>query len=186
MSTKSIQIQTNPAPTPTQPAVFAPSAVVANAGDNLTWHNADSQDHWPAPSASHPADWIQYKIPPNSESRGDVALAKNVVSVTAATNTNPIVLTFNSPSPASGSPVTIAYAAPKPAPPTPSPWSAVKGALVATKTGANSCSVPIDGSAFGPFSAASGTLTIALPYTLNYVCALHPAETGTVTVNPQQ
>jgi len=48
MSTKSIQIQPNPHPTPTQPAVFAPAAVVANAGDNLTWYNADQRDHWPA------------------------------------------------------------------------------------------------------------------------------------------
>jgi hypothetical protein len=26
---------------------------------------------------------------------------------------------------------------------------------------------------------------MAIPYTLNYVCALHPAETGSITVNPQ-
>jgi hypothetical protein len=182
MSTKSIQIQKNPTPTPSQPAVFAPKVVVANAGDNLTWHNADTQDHWPAPSASQPKDWIQFQIPPNSESRGDVALAKNVVSVTAATNANPVVLTFNGPAPATGSPVGITYAKGSDAT---SKWSAVKGSFVATKAGPNSCSIPVDGSTFGPFTAASGTLAIALPYTLNYVCALHPEETGTITVNPQ-
>jgi hypothetical protein len=33
-----------------------------------------------------------------------------------------------------------------------------------------------------------GLITIAKPgpYTLDYVCALHPEETGTITVNPQQ
>jgi plastocyanin len=190
MSTQSIQIKKNPTPTPSQPAVFDPKAVTANAGDNLRWHNADSQDHWPAPTKDHPTDWIQFKIPPNSESRGDVALATNSVSVTAATAANPIVLTFSGPAPATGSPVAITYAAPpKPPPPAPpppaSPWAAVKGPFVATKVGPNSCSIPINGSTFGPFSSASGTLTIALPYTLNYVCALHPDETGTITVNPQ-
>lgn len=183
MSTLSIQIQKNPIPTPKQPAVFAPKAVVANAGDNLTWHNADTQDHWPAPSAAHPTDWIQYKIPPNGESRGDVTLAKNAVAVTAATNANPVVLTFSGPAPATGAPVALTYTAPQGAPA--SQWSKVKGPFVATKVSANSCSIPIDSSGFGLLSAAPGTLSIALPYTLNYVCALHPDETGTITVNPQ-
>lgn len=182
MSTFSIKIQKNPTPTPNQPAVFNPKAVVANAGDNLTWNNTDDQDHWPAPSAAHPTDWIQFKIPPKSESRGDVALATNAVGVTAATNANPVVLTFNGPAPASGSPVALTYA--KGSDPA-SKWSAVKGRFVAIKVGPNSCSIAVDGSTFGPFTAASGTLTIALPYTLNYLCALHPDETGTITVNPQ-
>jgi hypothetical protein len=188
MSTISIQIQKNPNPTPKQPGVFAPKAVVANAGDNLTWHNADDQDHWPAPSAANPSGWVQFPIPPNSESRGDVALGKNVVNVTAATNANPVVLTLNGPAPATGTSVTIAYTAPNPPPATPSKWAAVKGTFVATKVSSNSCSIPVDSSGFGPFSpASSGTLaiTIPLPYTLNYLCALHPDETGTITVNTQ-
>jgi plastocyanin len=183
MSTLSIQIQKNPNPTPSQPAVFAPKVVVANAGDNLTWHNADDQDHWPAPSAAHPTDWIQFQIPPNSESRGDVALARNVVNVTAATTANPVMLTFNGPAPATGAPVALIYTAPKGA--ASSPWSKVNGPFVATNPGPNSCSIPVDSSTFGPLSAAPGTLSIALPYTLNYLCALHPDETGTITVNPQ-
>lgn len=183
MSTLSIQIQKNPNPTPSQPAVFSPKAVVANAGDNLTWHNADNQNHWPAPTAAQPADWIQFQIPPNSESRGDVTLAPNSFSVTAATSANPVVLTFNGPAPATGAPVALTYTAPKGSPA--SPWSKVNGPFVATKAGSNSCSIKVDGSTFGPLSAAPGTLSIALPYTLNYVCALHPDETGTITVNPQ-
>jgi hypothetical protein len=190
MSTQSIKIQKNPTPTPTQPAVFAPKAAVANAGDTLTWHNADGQDHWPAPSVADKTGWRQFQIPPNSESRGDVALAKNAFGVTGATNANPVVLTFNGPAPATGAPVTLTYAKPPapppPAPPPPaSPWAAVKGPFVATYVSPNSCSIPIDSSTFGLFSAASGTLTIALPYTLNYLCALHSDETGTITVNPQ-
>jgi hypothetical protein len=188
MSTQSIKIQKNPTPTPSQPAVFAPKAVVANAGDTLTWHNADGQDHWPAPSAANPSGWIQFPIPPNSESRGDVALGKNILNVTAATNANPVVLTLNGPAPATGTSVTIAYTAPNP-PPTPaSPWAAVKGTFVVTKVASNSCSISVNSSGFGPFlPASSGTLamTIPLPYTLNYLCALHPDETGTITVNTQ-
>ena len=185
MSTQSIQIQKNLNPTPSQPAMFAPRAVVANAGDTITWHNADQQDHWPAPSASNPKGWIQFQIPPGGESRGDVALASNSVAVTAATNANPLVLTLNGAAPATGTPVTIAYAAPKtPAQPA-SAWAVVKGPFVATNRGPNSCSIPLDSSGLGPFSPAAGTLTVALPYTLSYVCALHPAETGTIAVNPQ-
>lgn len=30
------------------------------------------------------------------------------------------------------------------------------------------------------------TTTPSAPYTLNYVCAIHPDETGQITVNPQQ
>jgi plastocyanin len=187
MSTKSVQIQRNPAPTPRQPGEFAPKALVANAGDNVTWHNTDNQDHWPAPSASNPTGWIQFKIPPNSESRGDVALAKNSFNVTAATNASPVVVTINGPAPVSGTSVTLAYTAPTPPLNPASPWANFKGTLVATKVGPNSCSVPLNGSTFGPWSPASGTLTVTvlLPYTLNYVCALHPDETGTITVNPQ-
>ena len=185
MSTKSVQIQTNPTPTPKQPGEFAPKALVANAGDNVTWHNADSQDHWPAPDKSNPTGWIQFKIPAGGESRGDVALARNPFNVTAATNANPVVVTINGPAPVSGQPVGLAYAAPVPPLPTPSKWAGFKGIFKATNVGTNSLSIPLDCSTFGPWSPASGTLTVFLPYTLNYVCALHPDETGTITVNPQ-
>jgi hypothetical protein len=113
-----------------------------------------------------------------------VALATNSFSVTAATNANPVALTFSGPAPATGAPVALIYTAPKGA--ASSPWSKLNGAFVATKVGPSSCSIPIDSSTFGPLSAAPGTLTIALPYTLNYLCALHPDETGTITVNPQR
>jgi len=192
MSTQSIQIKKDPTPTPSQPAVFAPKTVVANAGDNLTWHNADAQPHWPAPSAANPTGWLQYQIPSGGNSRGDVALATNILNVTAATNANPVVLTLNGPAPPTGTEVTMTYTAPPdPAPPAPAPdeskWSAVDGTFKATRLGPNTCSIPVDSSTFGAFTPAAGALamTIPLPYTLNYVCALHPDETGTITVNPQ-
>jgi hypothetical protein len=182
MSTQSIQIKKNPTPTPSQPAVFAPKTVVANAGDNLTWHNADGHPHWPAPSAANPSGWLQYQIPSGGNSRGDVALAANTLNVTAATNANPVVLTLNGPAPPTGTVVTMASTAPDE-----SDWSKVNGPFPATKLGPNTCSIPVDSSAFGALTPAVGalTLTIPLPYTLNYVCALHPDETGTITVNPQ-
>ena len=168
--------------------MFAPKAVVANAGDNVTWHNADDQDHWPAPSASNPTGWIQFRIPPDSESRGDVALATNFVSVTAATNANPVVLTLNGPAPASGH-VSHDHLHRTPTPPAPAPphrrgrssrghsWRPTWARTVVRFRSIARALVP-----FHPRPARSPS---PLPYTLNYLCALHPDETGTITVNPQ-
>jgi hypothetical protein len=184
MSTQQIHIQTNPAPTKAQPGVFAPQAVSANAGDNLTWVNNDRQDHWPAPSATDPKGWIEYQIPPGSESRGDLALGANTVTVTAASNANPTVLTVSGAAPATGVTVRLNYAPPRPGPNPASPWQAATNGktFVVTNVGASSCSIPLDSTPLGPLV---GTVTMAIPYTLHYVCALHPAETGTITVNPQ-
>jgi len=52
MSTLQVKIIPNSSPTPTQPAVFSPQALTANAGDNVTWFNDDKQAHWPAPTAT--------------------------------------------------------------------------------------------------------------------------------------
>jgi plastocyanin len=185
MSTQQIQINGNTPPTPAQPGVFSPQAVTASAGDNLTWVNNDSQDHWPAPSAANKTGWFQYQIPAGSESRGDVALSANTVTVTAATNADQAVFTTQGPAPATGVTVRLNYKAPNPAPKPPSPWLAATNgkSFVATNLGPSSCSIPLKSTTLGPLV---GTITIAIPYTLNYVCALHPAETGTITVNPQQ
>jgi hypothetical protein len=55
----------------------------------------------------------------------------------------------------------------------------------ATNLGPNLCSVPLNSTNAGPLD---GQITISMPgaYTIKYVCALHPAETGTIVVNPQQ
>ena len=105
MSTQMIEIIPNPTPSSGQPGAFAPQAAVSYAYDTITWHNCDSQAHWPAPGASNPTGWFKYQIPPGGTS---------------------------------------------------------------------------DTLAPGPNS------TPTAPYTLNYVCANHPEETGTITVNPQQ
>jgi plastocyanin len=104
MSTQTIDIRTNPTPTPGQPAVFSPRAATANDGDTIIWRNSDSQPHWPAPSASNPTGWFQYQIP----------------------------------------------------------------------AGATSDTLAVGPNASNPNQ----------PYTLNYVCANHPGETGQITVNP--
>lgn len=187
MSTQSIAIKTNPVATADQPAIFAPRNVVAFAGDNLTWHNDDSQNHWPAPGVGDRTGFFQYQIPPGSESRGDLALGPYSVQVLSATNAPAVVLTLNGSAPASGTTITLAYAAPAPAPAQPSPWAAASGAFVATNVNDTSCSIPLDTSTFGAFDpATSGSISFPMPYTLSYVCALHPAETGTILVNPQQ
>jgi plastocyanin len=184
MSTQQIQIKANKSPTPAKPGAFSPQAVTANAGDNLTWVNNDSHAHWPAPSASDKTGWIEFQIPPGSESRGDLALSANIITVTGATNAVQTVFATSGAPPATGITVRLNYAPPKPAPNPPSPWLAATNgkSFVATNLGPGSCSIPLDSTTFGPLV---GTITIAIPYTLNYVCALHPAETGTITVNPQ-
>jgi plastocyanin len=106
MSTQMIEINPNPTPTPNQPAVFVPQAATANAGDTVTWHNGDTQAHWPAPNASNKTGWFPYQMPAGATSR-TLALGPN------------------------------------------------------TPPNQNQ------------------------PYTLHYICANHPNETGQITVNPQ-
>jgi plastocyanin len=106
MSTQMIQINPNPTPTQGQPAVFAPKVVTVYAYDTITWHNADTQAHQPAPSAANPTGWFDYQIPAGATS---------------------------------------------------------------------------DTLAPGP-----NTADASQPYNLKYVCAIHPGETGQITVNPPQ
>ncbi len=187
MSTQQIKIKTKASPTGSQPGEFSPRAVTANAGDNLTWFNQDSQDHWPAPSAAQKTGWLPYQIPAGSESRGDLALGPNAAYVATATNANPVVFTTRGSAPATGVTVKLSYSPPSPPPSPASPWAAATNgkSFVATNLGPDTCSIPLDGTALGPLV---GLITIAKPgpYTLDYVCALHPEETGTITVNPQQ
>lgn len=186
MSTQQIQIQPNTPPTPSQPGKFVPAAVTANAGDDLTWYNGDTQAHWPTPSAANKSAWFRTQIPPGGTSDGQVALGPNAVLVRAATNANPVVFTVLGPAPATGTLVTLSFAQPAGAPP--SKWKAPVTAIKnkpATNLGPNQCSVALDSTSLGPLD---GQITITMPgaYTINYVCALHPAESGTITVNPQQ
>jgi hypothetical protein len=182
MSTQQIQIQPNSPPTASQPGVFSPQKVTANAGDNLTWVNNDSHDHWPAPSVANRTAWFAYQIPPGSES-GDLALGPNTVTATVATIGSPTVLTTSGAAPATGQTVLLRFS---PTTTPPGPWqTATNGkSFVATNLGANSCSIPLDSTGFAA-PGAKDKITMAIPYTLNYVCALHPAETGSITVNPQ-
>ncbi|HLK69643.1 MAG TPA: hypothetical protein VKU19_39710 [Bryobacteraceae bacterium] len=184
MSTQQIQINPKDKPSHSQPAVFSPQNVAANAGDNLTWVNNDKQDHWPAPSASDKAGWFPYQIPAGSES-GDLALGANAINALGATNASPTVLSTQGPAPATGTTVTLTYKPTNPPPPTESPWlKATNGkSFVVTNLDVRSCSIPLDSTGLGPFTGLL-VLGIGGPYTLQYVCALHPAETGTIVVNP--
>ena len=182
MSTQSVTIKPNPKPTPSQPGVFSPQQVIVSAGDTLSWNNQDKNAHWPAPSAANPTGFIEFQIPAGSSSRGDLAPGANIINIVTASNAPAAVFTTGGGAPATGVTVRLTYTAgsqPN------SPWAAAKGNLVATNLGANSFSVPLNTSAFGAFSAASGSISFPLAYTLNYVCALHPAETGSIVVNPQ-
>lgn len=188
MSTQQVQIQPNTPPTPSQPGKFVPAAVTAFAGDNLTWFNGDRQAHWPTPNAANKTDWFRTQIAPGESSDGQVALGLNQVVVIAATNANPVVFTVQGPAPATGTLVTLSFATPDGSE---SPWEGAVQNLTqptsATNLGPNRCSIPaLDSTNLGPLG--NGQIIISIPgaYTINYVCALHPAETGTITVNPQQ
>jgi hypothetical protein len=176
-----ILIVPNSPPTPSQPAKFSPQTLATNAGDNLTWTNNDSHAHWPAPSAASKTDWFQYQIPPGSESPGTLALGPNAISVSAVTPGSPTVFTTKSNAPASGVTVKLTYSPTSNPPPA---WqTAVHGkSFVVTNLGATSCSIPLDSSALG---VPANQITMFAPYVINYVCALHPDETGTLNVNPQ-
>ena len=63
MSTFKITI--NPGP----PAKFNPSPQVIASNDTVFWFNADQKEaHWPAPSKADPTGYMNYQIPPNSQS----------------------------------------------------------------------------------------------------------------------
>jgi len=187
MSTQQIQIQPNTPPTSSQPGKFTPPAATANAGDNITWNNTDRQAHWPTPNTSNKTAWFRTQIEPGETSDGQVSFGPHAVIVTAATNDNPVVFTVKGPAPATGTLVTLSFA-PQQTPPT-SKWQTPVLAIQnqpATNLGPNTCSVALDSTSLGRLE--DGQITINMPgaYTINYVCALHPAETGTITVNPQQ
>jgi plastocyanin len=183
MSTQQIQIQPNPVKSSTQPGVFNPQAIIVNAGDNLTWVNNDKHDHWPAPSADNQTGWFAFQIPPHSPS-SDLALGPNPLNVTTVSNASPASLTVSGTAPETGVTVKLGYNNPSTGSPSAAWKAAVNGkSFVVTNIGAGAVTIPLDTSALGPIV---GSITMFVPYTLNYVCALHPAETGTITVNPQQ
>jgi plastocyanin len=189
MSTQQIQIQPNTPPTPSQPGKFVPGAVTAYAGDNLTWFNGDGQAHWPTPNAASKTAWFRTQIAPGETSDGQVALGPNQVIVIEATNANPVVFTVQGPAPATGAMVTLFFAAPDGSPD--SPWQdAIQNLTMPTPArnlGPSRCSIPaLNSSNLGPLG--NGQIIVSIPgaYTINYVCALHPAETGIITVDPQQ
>jgi plastocyanin len=54
---------------PGYPAAFAPSPLTVVVNDSVFWHNSDPANaHWPAPSATNPKGWLDFQIPPDSES----------------------------------------------------------------------------------------------------------------------
>ena len=51
-----------------KPAVFSPSPLKVYPNDSVSWYNADSVAHWPAPSAANPKAWLDYQVAPDYES----------------------------------------------------------------------------------------------------------------------
>ena len=51
------------------PAKFTPNPQIVFVNDSVFWFNADqTQAHWPAPSKADPKGFMDYQIPPNSQS----------------------------------------------------------------------------------------------------------------------
>jgi len=51
------------------PAVYDPNPQTVYVNDSVFWFNGDPNEaHWPAPSASDQQGFIEYQIPPNTQS----------------------------------------------------------------------------------------------------------------------
>ena len=173
-----IQIVPNTPPTAAEPGKFSPQAASSFNGDSITWFNGDSQDHWPAPSAADKSAWVKQVIKPGTPGNGSVSPAPYTTTATAASSANPAVLTVGTPSPNQGQIVNLSYSG------NDANWKAAVKAVppgsVITALGGNQYTVAgLNGQGLAPFT---GSITITMPYTLNYVCALHPAETGSISV----
>src|SRR5258708_18150148 len=140
MSTQVIQIQKNSTPTPLQPAVFDPQAAVANAGDTITFNNADSQAHWPAPSAANQTGFFPFEIIAGAQS-GNLGLAPNVIAVTAASATDPVILTTAAPAPATGAIVQIKGATGN--------WTPINKRFTVVNKSPTTFAIDVKGSTFG-------------------------------------
>ena len=54
---------------PGTPATFDPNPRTGFVNDNIFWQNADPKlAHWPTPDVSKPKFWLDFQIPPNTES----------------------------------------------------------------------------------------------------------------------
>ena len=54
---------------PGLPAEFNPNPQEVFVNDSVFWFNADpTQAHWPAPSTADPKGFMDYQIPPNTQS----------------------------------------------------------------------------------------------------------------------
>ena len=54
---------------PGSPATFDPNPITVVQNDSVFWHNSDPKNaHWPAPSADNKTAWLDFQVPPNSES----------------------------------------------------------------------------------------------------------------------
>ncbi|PWT86599.1 MAG: hypothetical protein C5B56_12185 [Proteobacteria bacterium] len=173
-----IRIVSNTPPTTNEPGKFIPQAASSFYGDNITWFNSDGQQHWPAPNITDKNAWVKQVIPPHSPGNGAITPAPYTTTVSAATNANPAVLTITSPAPNQGDLVNLSYAG------SDTGWQAAVNAVPAgsavTALGGNQYTVAgLNGQGLNPFA---GTITINLPYTLNYICAEHPDETGSIRV----
>jgi hypothetical protein len=173
-----IQIVPNTPPTTSQPGKFSPQAASSFNGDSITWFNGDSEQHWPAPNATDKTAWVKQAIEPGTPGNGSVSPAPYTSTASGATSANPAVLTVAAPSPSQGNKVNLSYTG------SDAKWKAAVSAVpkgsVITALGGNQYTVAgLNGQGLPPFT---GSITITMPYTLKYVCALHPDETGSISV----
>ena len=178
-----IRIVPNTPPTASEPGKFSPQAASSFYGDSITWFNGDSHEHWPAPNATDKTAWVRQEIKPGTPGNGSLSPAPYTTTASAATSANPAVLTVAAPGPQTGDKVNLSYKG------SDNNWSAAVSAVpkgsVVTALGGNQYTVAgLNGQGLAAFT---GTITISLPYTLSYICALHPDEKGSIRaeVNPQ-
>lgn len=98
------------------------------------------------------------------------AQAPSTVTVTAATNTNPVVFTatahgFDFQTAATTTPAIFISGAT-------GSWTGINGLWIATPTSANAFSIPVDSTAFGSFSGQNITVTTLAPRTNQKIWAI--------------
>jgi len=193
-----INISANPTPTPDAPGAFA-SPTSAQVGDIVFWANNDSNEHQPMPAVGGGATtWFSAPIGPGqtaaagqtqgtktpTSATGTVNYVcaihpneKGVIQVAVSINTN------TNPTPTQNAPASFFPSTAQ---------TSVNATLSWTNNDSNQHQpMPVGGSATDWFAApiaagqtkSSSKAISSAKGTVNYVCALHPGETGVINVS---
>jgi hypothetical protein len=142
------------------PFLFAAHAAWALNPHPRIWLDSGMRNDLAAKAASLDTDWLSVLADANSS--GTTRLPP-VVSIVAATNTSRVQFTTSGTQPfSSGANLVIAGGT--------GSWAAVNGTVVATVTGANTFTIPVDSSGFGSFAGQALTVFVSSGCAANFMC----------------